>query len=276
MNGKPFLRSAAQWSWVALGLAVATYGTYVGLTWSRYGTPARSRPDQRDELLDQFMPTFDVVERHHVTVNAPAAVTLAAARTMELWSLPIVHAIFKGRELILGASPDRRPRPKGLVDQVLALGWVVLVEIPDREIVFGSVTKPWEPDVTFRSVSPDAFAAFDEAGYVKIAWTLRADALDAHSSMFRTETRAVATDSSARAKFRWYWSFLSPGIILIRRMSLRPVKKEAERQRGSAARRSWHANHFTLSPPARPRPPVITFAMSCMELTTASSQPSPW
>jgi len=26
-------------------------------------------------------------------------------------------------------------------------------------------------------------------------------------SIFRTETRAVAIDPSARTKFRWYWSF---------------------------------------------------------------------
>jgi hypothetical protein len=48
--------------------------------------------------------------------------------------------------------------------------------------------------------------------------------------MYRTETRAVATDASARAKFRWYWSRLSPGIWLIRRLSLHPLKTAAERR----------------------------------------------
>jgi hypothetical protein len=40
----------------------------------------------------------------------------------------------------------------------------------------------------------------------------------------------VPTDGFARAKFRRYWSFVSPGIILIRWMLLRPVKAEAERR----------------------------------------------
>ena len=48
--------------------------------------------------------------------------------------------------------------------------------------------------------------------------------------MFRTETRAVATDQRARARFRKYWAFASPGIVLIRWLSLRPVKREAERR----------------------------------------------
>jgi hypothetical protein len=174
------------------------------------------------------MPVFDVVERHRIAVRAPAATTLAVARDMELASLPIVRAIFKGRELILRAKPDRRQRPAGLIAEVLSLGWVILAEVPEREIVVGAVTRPWEPDVTFRSVPPEAFAAFDEPGYVKIAWTLRADPTNPRCSVFRTETRAVATDSFARARFRWYWSFLSPGIMLIRQLSLRPVKNRAE------------------------------------------------
>ena len=142
MNGQPFLRSSARWCAAAVGVATVGYATYVGRTWSGYGRPARSRPDERDELLDRFIPAFDVVERHHVSVMAPAAVTLAVARTMELSSIPMVRAIFKGRELIMGAAPDDRPRPQGLIDQVLALGWVVLAEMPDREIVLGCVTSP--------------------------------------------------------------------------------------------------------------------------------------
>jgi hypothetical protein len=34
----------------------------------------------------------------------------------------------------------------------------------------------------------------------------------------------------ARAKFRRYWAFLSPGIILIRRSSLGPLEREAGRR----------------------------------------------
>ena len=111
-----------------------------------------------------------------------------------------------------------------------SLGWAVLQEIPGCEIVVGAVTRPWEPDVTFRAVPAGDFAAFAEPDYVKIAWTLRADPDGATSSTFRTETRALATDAAARSKFRRYWALLSPGIALIRRLSLRPLKAEAERR----------------------------------------------
>ena len=42
--------------------------------------------------------------------------------------------------------------------------------------------------------------------------------------------RNCPTDANARTKFRRYWSFLSPGIIVIRWTVLGPVKKEAERR----------------------------------------------
>jgi hypothetical protein len=185
--------------------------------------------DEADRVLDRFMPSYDVVDRHHIRVEAPAAVTLDVAQKMELSSLPAVRAIFKGREFLLRSQPDDRPRPKGLLDEVLSLGWSVLAEIRGREIVIGSVTKPWEPDVTFRSVPSTDFAAFSEPDYVKIVWTLRADPIGDTAAMFRTETRALATDAVARAKFRRYWSLLSPGIRLIRCLTLGPLKRTAER-----------------------------------------------
>ena len=230
MNVKPFVLSVARGAAAGAGLAALGYGTYVAVTWSRFGRPARARVDERDHLLDRFMPSFDVVERHQTAVLAPAAVTLEAAKDMPLLSMPGVRAIFKGRELILGATPDTQDRPTGLIAEMRSLGWGVLAEVPGREIVVGAVTKPWESNVTFRAIPPDDFATFKEPGYVRIAWTLRADPIDARRSVFRTETRAAATDADARAKFRWYWSFLSPGIFLIRRLSLRPLRAEAERR----------------------------------------------
>jgi len=65
---------------------------------------------------------------------------------------------------------------------------------------------------------------------VKIVWTLRADPVDGTHSIFRTETRALATDAEARTRFRRYWSLLSPGIIVIRWMALGPLKADAERR----------------------------------------------
>src|SRR5207344_2764457 len=77
--------------------------------------------------------------------------------------------------LVLGASAEDARPSAGLLVDVQRLGWGVLAERPDREVVLGAVTRPWEPNVTFRAIAPEDFASFDEPDYVKITWTLRAD-----------------------------------------------------------------------------------------------------
>ena len=231
MNASRTVGKLAKWSAAGVGVGVAAYATYAGVKWLQYGHVGPSR-DEDDQLLDEFMPTYDVVDRHHTHVEAPADVTFAAACEIELQASPLVRAIFKGRELLLGSTPDHAERPRGLVALTESLGWGVLAEIPGREVVIGAVTQPWEANVVFRHVLPQEFSEFHEPGFVKIAWTLRADPVGDQHSVFRTETRAIATDLDARIRFRRYWSFLSPGIILIRRTMLNSLRAEA-RKRGS-------------------------------------------
>jgi hypothetical protein len=222
----------------AAAIALAGYAALAGTAWTRYGhaTAARSK-DEEDPLLDSFMPLYDIVERHQIHVAATADVTLGVARDMNVFDSVIVRAIFKGRELMLGAPPQPEgvAMPPGLVPAALRLGWGVLSDESGHEIVLGAVSRPWEPNPAFQDLLPRDFKAFAEPGLVKIVWTLRADPLPDGTCRFRTETRAVATDVHARAKFRRYWALVSPGVTLIRRMMLEPVKLEAERRAKLAA-----------------------------------------
>ncbi|MFI5179311.1 MAG: hypothetical protein ACHQO8_12130 [Vicinamibacterales bacterium] len=220
-----------RWAAAGVGFAAGTYAAVAATAWFRYGRVSDRAPgEDADPLLDHFMPDYEIVERHHVRVSAPADVVMAAACEMFLERSPIIRALFKGRALVMGSRSSSGPDARPFLVQMEALGWGRLAEIPGREVVMGAVTQPWKADVVFRPVPPDTFAAFDEPEYVKIAWTLRADPAGADRSIFRTETRAVATDSTARARFRRYWSLASPGIALIRRMSLGPLKADAERR----------------------------------------------
>jgi len=237
VNKGTTIRSGVRWLGAGAGLAVAAYASCVGITWCLYGHPKRQFSSGDDEpLLDEFIPEFEVVERHGIRVAAPVGIAFKAAREMNIQRSAIVRAIFKTRTLLLGSEPDRDARPLGLAEQARAWGWGVLAENSGCEIVFGGVTQPWLANPTFRALPPDEFRGFHEPGYVKIAWTLRADPIDATKSIVRTETRAATTDPSSRAKFRRYWSFVMPGVVLIRRMGLRLVKMEAERRaRGAIA-----------------------------------------
>jgi hypothetical protein len=230
------MRSALGGAAAALGVAAASYAAYVATAWSRYGHVKPPADDERDVLLDTFMPRYDVVERHHVRVAASADVTFAAAIKVNLQDSIVIRAIFKAREVLLGAQPDRVGASRSLLEMTKRLGWVVLADVPGHEIVMGAVTRPWDANVVFRGIPSERFAAFNEPDYVKIVWTLRADAVDVRTSIARSETRAVATDESARRKFRWYWARFSPGIIVIREIAQRLIKTNAEARAGQSSR----------------------------------------
>lgn len=215
---------------LAAGLCAAGYGAYVVFAFLSYGHAHAS--SRSDALLDRFMPVYDVREEHQTFVNASATTTMESAQHVRFTDSPLIQAIFKAREAVLRAKPERAPQSLPLVQFAQSIGWRVLANRPGREIVFGAVTAPWMANVVFRGVEPADFARFREPDYVKIVWTLRADPAGASGSTFTTETRALATDAGAREKFRRYWATYSPGIVLIRVGALALVKSRAEQTTG--------------------------------------------
>jgi hypothetical protein len=212
----------------AVAVGAAGWAGIAGLTWLRYG---RTRSDLGQvPSLDAFMPEAEVDECHQIVVEAPADVTFAAACELDLQSSPVNAAIIAIRTLParVRGEPIRVQESKGLLAETLALGWGRLVEDPGRELVMGAVCQPWEGEVTFTPLPPDEFAGFGEPGFVKIAWTLSAESIGPHETLFQTRTRVMTTDADSRRRFRRYWAIFSPGILLIRLEALRLVKIAAE------------------------------------------------
>lgn len=212
------------------GAALAAFAGYVGFTYAAYGRARRRQ--ETESVLDEFIPDYEVRERHHIRVDAPAEIAMAAARDVSFNDSPVVRLIFDLRALparLTGTSAPPVVR-RSTMEEVRALGWKALAEEEGRYIAMGAVTQPWKQNVVFRGLSPEEFEAFREPGFAKIAWTLEAKPTGPSSSIFSTETRVSTTDAASREKFRRYWSLLSPGIILIRLEMLRLVKAEAERR----------------------------------------------
>lgn len=228
MRERTFMKSALRGLGSAAILTGAAYGSLVLYNRWKYGTAKASTDRGEDSLLDRFIPDPEVVEHHQIGIDAPADLVMATAKDMRLLDSPVIRAIIRMRELALGGTPDQRQHPSSLVAQMQSIGWVVLSEKAGREIVLGCVTQPWLANPVFRSVPAAEYLAFAEPGYVKIAWTLRADPIDDRHALFQTETRVATTDAEARERFRSYWSFVAPGVELIRMAMLRPLKRAAE------------------------------------------------
>jgi len=144
MDARSLTRAIGRGLAGGVGIAAASYATVVGLTWIRYGHVTHAAiGDESDVLLDRFMPTYEVVERHQIRIDAPVDATFAAASEMDLQRSRTVQAVFKGREWILGSHPARDEETRAFVPRMLAIGWGKLAEIPGREVVMGAVTQPW-------------------------------------------------------------------------------------------------------------------------------------
>ena len=212
----------------AVAAAAGIYGGYVAITYIQFGRV--SGKTEQHPLLDRLMPDM----------RSANVILSAWRRQRRSRSMP--------QDLIPGfghrADDLRTPgvawaalgwsrAPTGwrpLFDEVIALGWRELAETPGHHVIMGAVTQPWRQEVHFRGLPAKEFVGFREPGYAKIAWTIEVEPTGPSSSVFSTETRVITTDPLSRERFRRYWAFLSPGILIIRYEILRLVRAEAERQ----------------------------------------------
>lgn len=187
------------------------------------------KPAAESRLIDQFMPAWVADTSHEILIHAPAGLVFDVAEHFDIQSLPLVRAIFWLRGMIMGAARTSR-RPAGLVEETKSLGWRELARRPGRLLIMGAATQPWNANVTFTGISQEDFAVYDEPDRVKIVWTLEAVPIEPALTLFRSETRVVATDAAARAKFLRYWRFARLGIVVIRWLHLPALRREAERR----------------------------------------------
>ncbi len=180
-------------------------------------------------LIDEFMPSFDVIERHHTMVEATAERAYEATRRLDLARSRMIRALFAARGIPLALRRRRLPRRRMTLEDLVRAGFVWLGEEPDREIVLGIVGTFWKPTGAIRRIDPSEFAAFDEPGVAKAAWNFRVIPDGDERSFVITETRVRVPDDASRRKFVLYWAVIGSFSGLIRKQALALVKADAER-----------------------------------------------
>jgi hypothetical protein len=197
--------------------------------------------DAEAMLLDAYLPSYDVTETHAVVVDADTDLTWQAVRRSDLSRSAVVRALLELRSLpnrlqrVVTGRPAGPARPPLTLDDMERAGFVLLGERPGREIVFGTVVKPWNAvtdDEPAPEVDAGRFAAFDIPGYVKVAFNLRVEPYGSGRALVTTETRTAATDPASLHRFARYWMLVGPFSALIRRLMLRIAKSDAERRSG--------------------------------------------
>ena len=198
-------------------------------------------------LLDDLMPVYDVVERHHIAVRAAPTAVFGAIRSFDLSSSLLTRALLLVRAVpsvlvALVRSPrtaldePRRLRAELRFADFERAGFKVIAERPPEELVIGVLGKFWTLRGGARSdVSAAQFAAGPPQGYALAGWNFTVVAQDDGTCLLSTETR-VWCAPDVRAKFRAYWLVIRLGSGLIRRDILRVIRREAERYTSSFPR----------------------------------------
>jgi hypothetical protein len=182
-------------------------------------------------LIDRFLPTYDVIEHHETTVDAPVDVTYRAVREFDLARSPVVLALLTLRGLPGLFTGAVKPSRRLGFDEVMRSGFVLLTEEPGREIVLGVVGRFWQVSSGIHRIEPEEFVDFDAPGFAKAAWNFVVSERPGGGSTVVTETRVACTDADSRRKFTCYWRLVGPFSGLIRRVLLRGIKRDAESRR---------------------------------------------
>jgi hypothetical protein len=182
-------------------------------------------------LIDRFLPSYDVIEHHETTVDAPVDVTYHAVRNFDLARSPVVLALLTLRGLPHLFTGAVKPKRRLGLDDILDSGFVVLGEESKREIVLGIVGKFWQLSSGVHRIEADEFTGFDTPGFAKATWNFVVSERTGGGSTVVTETRVLCTDAESHRKFGWYWRLVGPFSALIRRELLRTIKRDAEAHR---------------------------------------------
>ena len=182
-------------------------------------------------LIDKFLPEYDVVERHHVDIDASADTVYTAVRNLDLRDSKIVRWLMMVRALPAHLhSPDKRQqlcRPLTL-DWLQEEGFTVLAERANEELLLGLAGRFWTPSGGRQHLDAPGFRSFERPGYAKSVWNFSLSQLNEGVTRLSTETRVRCLDDSSRRRFRLYWLFVRPFSGLIRKEMLRAIKRNAE------------------------------------------------
>lgn len=175
------------------------------------------------------MPAYDVSEFHQTTVRAPIQRVFDALRTADLGGSRIVRLLLRLRELPAMFTIGGHKRNLHLnLDALVKGGFVLLGENPPNEIALGLVGRFWTLSGSRCRLDADDFRAFDRPGYAKAVWNFSLVEESAGITRLATETRVHCLDDVSRLRFRVYWAMIAPFSGLIRRETLRAIRKTAE------------------------------------------------
>lgn len=169
-------------------------------------------------LLDAWMPDYDVAARYEAAVEATPERIWQAIQEMRAGDLAIARWL-----MALRRWDFRRPPQIPLFEAMSREGFLLLEQRENEEAVIGVAGRFWtHSGGIVRLASPQAFRDYHEDGSSRAVMNFRIE-----SGRVITETRVQTFGSSARRRFRLYWTLVGPFSGLIRRAFLSEIRRRA-------------------------------------------------
>jgi hypothetical protein len=172
-------------------------------------------------LINDFLPKYDVNERHQISVSAPIGRVYVAAKELDISGAKVTRWLFRLRGLPASSQFAK--------DDFLKIRLISLAEKENEEAVLGLVGKFWKPTGNLLKMDAEGFLAFNQSGYAKAVWNFSLQKKSDNHVILATETRVFCLDDQSRKWFRLYWTLIGAFSGLIRKEILQIVKQNAEK-----------------------------------------------
>jgi hypothetical protein len=180
--------------------------------------------------LDDWMPRWQIGERHIIPIAAPPEKVFAAIHAVRADDIFLFRTLIairqcgqSGPESIMNA-PEQKP----ILDVATQTTFVLLAEEPPREIVIGTVVAAPPQARASGRLTSELFQKKLPPGVALATMNFLVTPDDRGGSIVSTETRIYANSKAAARRFSIYWRVIHPGSDIIRRMWLRAIKQRAE------------------------------------------------
>jgi len=191
--------------------------------------PVQIYHSQTDLKLDALLPNYSFNEYHEVRINASPEDVKQALQTTGVGDIPAIHLLLKIRGIenksLNQKETSGQPAQKTFSTPDFNFFVTDSTEFISVMIINASAKTP-PPEVT----TLEQFRAFNEPGYVKVAFNFRFISLENGQTLVSTETRNYAMTKEDRRIFGRYWRIIYPGSAIIRRVWLDTLAEKAEKE----------------------------------------------